>query len=371
MKKPADKSQQQIANSQQPKAQSQQQIEVMLELLRAGVFGRVPVLDSNIDVDWDELFDKSLSHEVMAWVWDGICNLPPSLMPPRNVRIGWSLSAQEVWDEYERQNTVLQTLLNLANRNNIRLLLLKGHSLSSLYPRPCSRACGDIDVLPLDHHELLNELLSQYIIDNRGKHVTFKIDGVVVEVHHNFLEPNTRQKRKIIDYLFSSLDQVVLIPEGYNVLPVMANLIFLLFHTTKHFQESRFLPVRNILDFYMTLSHSGSDIDKAEFKLLLEQFHLQKSFSMLLYMAEKIMGVVLIDYHFFQIPMRDINCFDVFLYGSLSRDNSSTDMLPEGITFSEASNVVARYLPDNYSRKSLIKRRINLFLKVLKWRLKF
>ncbi|MCQ2294017.1 MAG: nucleotidyltransferase family protein [Bacteroidales bacterium] len=347
-----------------PTVNSQQQIEVMLELLRSAVLDRAPVIDPDVKVDWDALFDNSLSHEVMAWLWDGICCLPANVMPPRQVRIGWSLSAQEVWAEYEKQTQVLRSLLDLASKNNTRILLLKGHSLAALYPKPCSRTCGDIDIFPLDNYQLINDLLVQHVVDEKGKHATIMFNGVMVENHNNFLEPNTAQKRRIINYLHSTLDQVTLSSEGYYLLPPTANLVFLLFHTMKHFQESKVMPLRNVIDFAMCLHSNETVVDRIEIRKLLERFNLQKPFAMLCYMSEAILGIPFLDFVSFQLPASDCRCFDVFVFESLNRSSTNENADNNGISFDHASQVVAQYIPDNYPKWLLIKRFIRRYLKL-------
>ncbi len=90
----------------------------------------------DVEVDWDGLMDVSKSQGFIAWVWDGICRLPVEQQPPRQYRINWGMSAQEIWDRYEKQKKVLAEMVEICNHNNMRLLLMKGIGLSELYPKP-------------------------------------------------------------------------------------------------------------------------------------------------------------------------------------------------------------------------------------------
>ena len=112
------------------------QTEVLLELLRAAVLDQQPSIPKEVVIDWDALMDNASSHNVLAWVWDSVCKLPVEQQPPRQQRINWGLSAQEIWDAYFYQKKVLNEMLVACQKNNIRLLLLKGIGVSAIYPKP-------------------------------------------------------------------------------------------------------------------------------------------------------------------------------------------------------------------------------------------
>lgn len=112
------------------------QSEVMIELLRSALLDKEPRLSANQKVDLDNLMDMSAAQGVLAWVWDGICKLPKEQRPPQLQSINWGLSAQEVWDKYALQSSVLEKMVSICKENDIRLLLLKGIGLSRLHPKP-------------------------------------------------------------------------------------------------------------------------------------------------------------------------------------------------------------------------------------------
>ena len=173
------------------------QIEIMLEFLRSAVLDKKPDITDTSDINWDVLMDMSAEQGVLAWVWDGICKLPKELKPPRLQSINWGLSAQEVWDTYVKQMRVLEGMVSSCKENGIRLLLLKGIGLSRLYPKPESRPSSDIDIFLFEDYEKGNRLFTGHDIKRIDKHASFQIDGVLIENHYYFFEPNTRQKRNL------------------------------------------------------------------------------------------------------------------------------------------------------------------------------
>ena len=132
--------------------------EVMLEFVRAAVLNRIPAVPQYLVIDWDKLMDISVEQGVLAWVWDGVCMLPNDQQPPRMYRINFGMSAQKVWDMYEKQWIVLKEIITRCEQSKIRLLLLKGIGLSVMYPKPQSRSCGDIDIYPFEDFDKFNLL---------------------------------------------------------------------------------------------------------------------------------------------------------------------------------------------------------------------
>ena len=166
--------------------------EVMLEFVRAAVLNRIPAVPQYFVIDWDKLMDISVEQGVLAWVWDGVCMLPNDQQPPRMYRINFGMSAQKVWDTYEKQWMVLKEIITRCEQSKIRLLLLKGIGLSILYPKPQSRSCGDIDLYPFEDFNKFNLLFQDNLKEREGKHTIFYFDDVMVENDKELLNSDMR-----------------------------------------------------------------------------------------------------------------------------------------------------------------------------------
>ncbi len=264
----------------------------MLELLRASVFNREPVILKGTVIDWDVLMDMSAEQNVLAWVWDGICKLPKEMQPPRQQRINWGLSAQEVWNAYEHQRMVLKDIVKVCAQNNIRLLLLKGIGLSQMYPKPESRMSSDIDIFLYGDYEKGNKVLASNSFYFGGKHSVFNYSGVTIENHQNFFIHGTKLQKRVDDYLFASTADSVLTEGGYHVLPVMAGLVHLLVHSLVHLNNPHErITVRNIVDFaYYVFFHKNHLVPEACGEVMRE-LGLEKSFDLLLQLSEWTLGL--------------------------------------------------------------------------------
>ena len=210
------------------------QTEVLLELLRAAVLDQQPSIPKEVVIDWDALMDNASSHNVLAWVWDSVCKLPVEQQPPRQQRINWGLSAQEIWDAYFYQKKVLNEMLVACQKNNIRLLLLKGIGVSAIYPKPQSRPAGDIDIFLFDDFEKGRELFNENYCGTTPLHDKYDYKGVRIENHKIFVYPDTPVKQLVGQYLLNSLDKVVLTSEGYYTFAPLDCFVYLMMHTLNH-----------------------------------------------------------------------------------------------------------------------------------------
>lgn len=297
---------------------------VMMELTRAAVFNRRPILDENFEVDWSELMDVSVEQSVLSWVWDSICSLPKEKQPSRADRINWGLSAQEWMGSYHQQKKVLSQIIDVCNNNGVRVLLLKGIGLSKLYPKPESRVCGDIDIYLFGDYEKGNDLFSNgvFIFGDGDKHANFTYNGVTIENHLTIINTNTRQQRKVERYIESTLDCSELTPEGYYVLPPLTNLIFLIMHTLSHMESHISVTVRNLMDIAFVLDKNRKRIKVEDCFDVVKRLKISKSFELLISMAEVISGLSFEEYHINSIPERDV----LSAFNMIAEKNSSIDV---------------------------------------------
>lgn len=267
-------------------------IGVMLELVRAAVLERDPVIPKGTEIDWDKLMDISAKHGLLAWVWDGMCKLPIEQQPPRQQRINWGLSAQEIWSDYGHQQTVLKDIVKVCAQNHIRLLLLKGIGLSQMYPKPESRMSSDIDIFLFGDYKKGNKVLANNSFYYGGKHSVFNYSGVTIENHQNFFIHGTKLQKRVDYYLFASTADSVLTEGGYHVLPVMAGLVHLLVHSLVHLNNPHErITVRNLVDFAYYIFFHKHHLDPVECGEVMRELGLEKSFDLLLQLSEWTLGL--------------------------------------------------------------------------------
>lgn len=280
--------------------------ETMLEFVRASVLEREPKIPIESIIDWDGLMDVSSKQGLLAWVWDGICKLPIQQQPPRQQRINWELSSQEISNRYDYHYSILKKMVYICNQNNIRLLLLKGIGLSELYPYPQLRPSGDIDVYFFDDFEKGNELFCQRDFLFGGKHAEFTYEGVHVENHLTFINTLTKQQIRAEKYIEDTLIEAQCSSGGYYILSPKGNIVYLLMHSLSHMDSIYILPFRNIFDFGMYMDAHRKALSPDVCIEIMQKLGLIKSFELFMYLVEWTVGIPFNEYHIGMIPKSDI-----------------------------------------------------------------
>lgn len=274
------------------------QREILFHLIRCAVLDSPQPLPEGAVADWDSLMDVATCEGVLAWVYDGICMLPKEQQPSRQQRINWALSAQEIWDRYEKQKEVLYKMVDVCTENKMRLLLLKGIGISELYPKPQSRPSGDLDVFFFDDYELANTIFAKGQYKESPLHSTFYFKGVEVENHKQLVYPNTKIKALVSEYLNKHISESHCEKEGWYGLSPMPNLIYLLMHSINHinYSSDTILPIRNIIDFGLFIDKNKDNIPYGTLIDTLDRLGLTKAFSLLLCLIENILGIPFTEY---------------------------------------------------------------------------
>ena len=329
--------------------------EIMLEFVRSSIFSFPAKIDSANVIDWDKLFDISVSHELIAFVWDGVCLSHLENQLSRQQRISWGLSAQEIYDQYYKCEKSLKLILDICNKNNIRLLLLKGIGLSKLYPQNCYRCCKDIDIYLFEDYAMGNKLLANDDYKWQGKHSIFQFEGVTIENHLFFFQLDTKRKRLFNKYIESSLKDVTLTDDGYYVLSPISNLVFLALHALKHCSKDHLIPYKGIFDFGLYLYRYYNELDPRSCNKVLSELKIVKSFVVLVCLSEVFLGIEFKDYHFKKVSDIDIRQ----IVGLFIRDRSSQQSrLVDRINHHLAYQKLMKYIPRNSKYRTILHRRL-------------
>lgn len=221
----------------------------LLTLLRSGLWNRPPDSPELFPLssdEWQEVFEKSRSHTVSAIVADSLEHLPENQLPPDEILASWAVES----DRIERLNG---TMTNVAARlsemyRNLRPVCFKGQECASLYARPSSRECGDID-LYFNDIEASEAVARQYGCVPEHKpdgSFTYAVQGIVVEHHQSYIDLCAPRKRKWLRSLdvnpgFETCNDGMLRP-----VPAL-NLLVLHSHVMKH-AFGRGVGLRQICD---------------------------------------------------------------------------------------------------------------------------
>lgn len=254
----------------------------LLALVRAALGGgRINEQDfAGLSSDaWNSLTRLAAVQGVMALTWDCLQQLPEACQPPREVRIRWAMSTEQIARHYARQRTVIAKLASFYTSIGIRMMLLKGYGLSLCYPTPEQRPCGDVDIWLFGEQTRADKAMRsawQVAIDeDKHHHTVFHIDGVMVENHYDFLNVHAHASNRDIEAMLrrevTREGETIQLPLGESsdaqqvsvLLPTADfNALFLLRHAAGHFAAQE-IVLRHVIDWMLFVKRYHTQIDWA------------------------------------------------------------------------------------------------------------
>lgn len=278
-------------------------INILFSALRASLMGQP--LDRELyrdlsEKEWTKLFKISAQQGVCAIVYDVISQLPKEMQPPKGLHIHWTLSAENIETRYNLQKKLANELAELYADNGVKTVVLKGFGISSYYPIPSYRECGDFDCFLCGDFEKGNEIASQngaHVEPNCYKHSHIHYKGLMVENHQFCIGIRGSEKVKGLERHLESLifndtnpryfeDTKLVIPNADF------NAIFLINHSFGHF-ISNGIKLRPIYDWILLLKKEQESIDWKTFYEICDGLHLTRFVNIINYISVTHLGLKL------------------------------------------------------------------------------
>lgn len=207
-----------------------------------------------VDTDWDTVLKEAQAQAVLGIV---------IAVAPTEIQNQWKAKTAMETSHYVRVLYAEQELVELFEKADIPLAILKGTAASIYYPFPSRRSMGDIDfIVPIDQIDRAKKLLeqNQYVLDDDPKyprHIGVSKNGISYEMHRFFnSDINVDVDPYISEGLLSpehgTVDGVV-----FPMLPTMINGLVLLAHVAQHLRTA--LGLRQILDWMMYVGFPPQD----------------------------------------------------------------------------------------------------------------
>lgn len=234
----------------------------------------------NVD-EYQWLYYQSISQGVSAIVGDNILHniseeaLSTKLQVPKNLKIQWYLAIENTAKQYYCRRQLSKEIADIWAKEGIKTYGLKGWALSTYYPNPELRECGDFDCWLGGDFEKGNRVA----IANGAKfnphdyrHSLIYYKGLSVENHQFFLTIRGDQRKKRLErYLQAVIPNDKRI-EGSNVYypSPQFHSLFLVMHMLQHFLYEN-ITLRHMLDWTYFVNAEKYNVDWREFSLKCEE----------------------------------------------------------------------------------------------------
>lgn len=234
---------------------------MLLELINATLCKRP--LNENIfkgasEDDWQRCFDLALQQDVLAMTFPAMSSLPKELRPSFMLWSKWMAYAQNMAKQWEYKREVVKKLGGWLAEDGLTTILIKGFSLSVLYPKPELREFSDIDIFSGKNYEEVNVCFAKHgvkVDGVDGHHAYLKVDGISVE--HHFAFYNTKVKRSLVGPEENLQRLVITNPQPISIpgicFPCHAfTALFVGWHAYEHFLQEK-IQLRHVIDWVLSL----------------------------------------------------------------------------------------------------------------------
>lgn len=210
------------------------------------------------ETDWLKCFDMALEQNVLAMSFPAMTSLPKEMRPSFVLWSKWMAYAQNVVKQSEYKREMVKKIGAWLVEDGLSTILIKGFSLSVLYPRPELREFSDIDIFSGKDYDAVNACFAKHgvkVDSVDGHHAYLKVDGISVE--HHFAFHNTKVKNGLVGPEVALQRLVVSNPQSTSMpgicfpFPAFSSL-FVGWHAYEHFLQEK-IQLRHVIDWVLAL----------------------------------------------------------------------------------------------------------------------
>lgn len=234
---------------------------LLIELINATLCKRPlneRVFEGATEVDWQQCFDMALQQNVLAMTFPAMSSLPKELRPSFTLWSKWMAYTQSVAEQSQYKKQVVEKMGSWLVEEGLTTTILKGISLSALYPNPNLREFSDIDIFSGESYDAVNACFAKHGVKADsvdGHHAYLKVDGVSVEHHYAF--SNTKVKKGLVGPEVELQRLVVKDPQpttipGINFPNPVFTALFVGWHAYEHFLQEK-IELRHVIDWALAL----------------------------------------------------------------------------------------------------------------------
>ena len=239
------------------------QQKIFFDFLRFCISSAKDIPDSLKEVDWKELYAIAKKQCLVGVLFDGIKKLPVEYVGmKKELLLQWMAESQMLEKANVRLNDAAIHVSEWFRKKGFRTCILKGQGNAMMYPNPCSRMPGDIDIWVEGGDKRVISFVRSISPHEKAcyHHIEFpSYKGVEVEVHYrpSFLLCfwHNRKLQKYYDRVKENQfsHRVILVKQEEVAIPAVEfNLIFQLTHIFTHLMNEG-IGLRQLLDYYYVL----------------------------------------------------------------------------------------------------------------------
>ena len=238
---------------------------LLCKLINSSLVGKPMEISRVTEQDWQRCFDLALQQYMLATTFPAMTALPKEQRPEFTLWSKWMAYAQSIATQSKRKREVVERIGGWLVDDGLTTIIVKGFSLSTLYPNPNLREFYDVDIFSGTDYEAVNACFRKHGIGvgkPDGHHARLTVDGVAVEHHHSFGNSRVRQGDAYsIEEVLQRLAISDLRPTAQPGICFPCPLLTALYtgwHAYKHFLHEK-IELRHVFDWALALRQLTAD----------------------------------------------------------------------------------------------------------------
>lgn len=282
--------------------------ELLFPLLQYSLFGKYPDI-SLYKGCTSEQYNKILAdtvgdgtYSLIAWA---LLSISEEINLPISIKLNCALHIEQAKKIYYRISSAAVKISERLAKLEVKMMIIKGLSISALYPIPHLREFGDIDMYLFGKYATFDKLMESEgikVTNKKNKHSNLYYEGVSIENHKYFgnidIYKTDRSLQTILDKLVKSVEEKpsYLKIENHSdpcsiIVPSADfNALFLIRHSTVHLIAGN-MPLRHLCDWAIFLKNGRNGLHEEVIKSYLHDLGLEKAAGAFCYIAIKYMGL--------------------------------------------------------------------------------
>lgn len=249
--------------------------DVLFKIVRSAMYGETKVENLPEDVDWLEIYQMAGNNKLIPLLSNLITNPDSGCNPPENITRAWKSAALRFMVNELEKYKRLKSLLQEAERKNLKFIVFKGCVLADLYPQYVNRTMCDADIFVYERDKAeavqLFEKLGYKKDEESSKEQVYVywLDGIFeVELHFRLWEDHKGAKVDLIAAMNLTDESKLLNMEACHLqittLGYEEHLIYQIFHIVKHFSLQG-IGIRYLVDIVYYVNRYYEKIDFKDF----------------------------------------------------------------------------------------------------------
>lgn len=289
---------------------NQREKSIFFSLLRHALWGEtLSPTEWGSDWSWKPIMMEVEAHALQTLLADSVLSLPEQYRPASSAQMRLTQILALNLKKHNAINGDIARIFGAMEAAGLSPILMKGQSLTSYYPQPFFRKCGDVDLFVGE--EGLETSLR--VMEDMGacrkkneqskKHVTFTFGETEVEVHR-FAEQvvapqNDSVYQSLVRRYGSSAEKVEIGGADISVFQSQFLPIYLFNHIWHHYKEDG-IGLRQFCDWALVLHGLFGSLDKERLKEDLSAVDLLREWKLMGNLLVKRMGLPASEFPFYE-----------------------------------------------------------------------